>query len=293
MPRSDPAAASVEEREPGVASHPRLSSPARADGLLALAETTLRPPAPIDGAADEASLSQGGLGATPGEPAATPSRWSSDRYRVLIHLSESLLGADEGHEAFLEDGTLLSAEAFRRVSCDGGLVPAVISAVMAGDSPENPGVLDVGRQSRAIPAALRRALWLRDGGCAFPGCANHRFVHGHHIRHWAHGGETALRNLVLLCSFHHRLAHEGGFSLVQDASAGAREWRDRDGRPIAEAPAPLFAADERPSLLALADLGVALPADSETNACGWDGWPVDHAALLDGLIGIDPLFASG
>ena len=70
--------------------------------------------------------------------------------------------------------------------------------------------------------------------------------------------------------------------------AGSQRPPDRRGSP-----ASVFAADERPSLLALADLGVALPADSETNACGWDGWPVDHAAVLDGLIGIDPLFASG
>ena len=63
-----------------------------------------------------------------------------------------------------------------------------------------------------ISPALRRALNKRDAGtCRFPSCTHTRFLHGHHIVHWAHGGETCLDNLVLLCSHHHRLVHEGGF----------------------------------------------------------------------------------
>jgi hypothetical protein len=58
---------------------------------------------------------------------------------------------------------------------------------------------------------MRRALKARDGGCRFPGCTNHKFVDGHHIIHWADGGETSLENLVLLCRHHHHLVHEGGF----------------------------------------------------------------------------------
>jgi hypothetical protein len=76
------------------------------------------------------------------------------------------------------------------------------------------GVLDVGRRTRVIPTAIKRALWLRDQGCRFPGCTNHRFIHGHHVKHWLHGGRTALDNLLLLCSFHHRLVHEGGFTIA-------------------------------------------------------------------------------
>jgi len=46
----------------------------------------------------------------------------------------------------------------------------------------------------------------------FSGCTNDRFVDGHHIQHWADGGETSLDNLVLLCRRHHHLVHEGGFT---------------------------------------------------------------------------------
>ena len=74
-------------------------------------------------------------------------------------------------------------------------------------------VLDVGRKTRQISPALRRALSERDRGCRFPGCTNQRYVDGHHIRHWANGGETKLDNLVELCRLHHRLIHEDGFRM--------------------------------------------------------------------------------
>jgi 5-methylcytosine-specific restriction endonuclease McrA len=76
--------------------------------------------------------------------------------------------------------------------------------------------LTVGRKQRTVPTALKRALWSRDRGCAFPGCQNTRFVDAHHVEHWSAGGETSLENLMLLCSHHHRLAHEGGFQIRRD-----------------------------------------------------------------------------
>jgi hypothetical protein len=73
--------------------------------------------------------------------------------------------------------------------------------------------LDLGRKTRAISPALKRALEARDGGCRFPGCDRTRFTEGHHVEHWADGGVTELSNLITLCTFHHRLVHEGGFGL--------------------------------------------------------------------------------
>jgi hypothetical protein len=129
--------------------------------------------------------------------------------------------------AALDDGTHVSAETLRRVACDGGLVAAAVD--------ERAGVLDVGRRTRAIPTAIKRALWLRDQCCRFPGCANRRFVHGHHVKHWFHGGRTALDNLVLLCSFHHRLVHEGGFTIAL-TDGGAVEVRTPTGALLPAAP---------------------------------------------------------
>jgi len=101
------------------------------------------------------------------------------------------------------------------------------------DSAGNP--LDIGRKTRAVPPALRRALHARDAGCRFPGCNHHRFVDAHHIEHWADGGKTSIDNLVLLCRRHHRLVHEGGFGLDKIADGRIRFTRP-DGRVIDDHP---------------------------------------------------------
>ncbi len=88
-------------------------------------------------------------------------------------------------------------------------------------------MLGVGRRRRTIPPALRRALEVRDRGCRFPGCGL-RFTDAHHLIHWADGGETSLDNTVLLCRHHHRLVHEGGWS-VQSWGRGRAAFRDPRG----------------------------------------------------------------
>ena len=133
------------------------------------------------------------------------------RGEVVIQVGPELASGQGVLGATLEDGTPVSAETLRRVACDGGVVIAAID-------PEG-NALDVGRRTRAIPAGIRRALLLRDRHCRFPGCANRAFLHGHHVRHWLHGGRTALDNLLTLCSFHHRQVHEGGFTLSLTADA--------------------------------------------------------------------------
>ncbi|TML54208.1 MAG: HNH endonuclease, partial [Actinobacteria bacterium] len=69
------------------------------------------------------------------------------------------------------------------------------------------------------------------------GCQNRRFVDAHHIRHWAHGGETNLDNLVTLCRRHHRLVHEGGYG-VESLPRGRLRFRDSSGRPLPDTPRP-------------------------------------------------------
>ena len=89
--------------------------------------------------------------------------------------------------------------------------------------------LDVGRKTRTIPPAIRRALNTRDPGCCFPGCTYQRYLDAHHIEHWVDGGETKLSNLVTLCRSHHRLVHEGGISIQARRGGGWRFLRP-DGR---------------------------------------------------------------
>jgi hypothetical protein len=100
------------------------------------------------------------------------------------------------------DGAAVNPETIRRLSCDAGIVRIVT------DGESRP--LDVGRRVRTVPPAIRRALELRDGGCAWPGCsAPVSWCDAHHIVHWADGGTTDLENLVLLCRRHHTATHEG------------------------------------------------------------------------------------
>lgn len=97
-------------------------------------------------------------------------------------------------------GSALSVATARRVACDAGILPVVLG------STSQP--LDIGRETRVVPAGIRRALVLRDGGCAFPGCGRPpNWCDAHHVRHWADGGVTAMDNLVLLCAHHHRTVH--------------------------------------------------------------------------------------
>ena len=82
---------------------------------------------------------------------------------------------------------------------------------------------------------LRRALRSRDSCCRFPGCSHRFFLDGHHIRHWADGGETKLSNLVLLCRFHHRQVHEGRVQ-VRMLDDGALRFTGARGQALEDAP---------------------------------------------------------
>src|SRR3954468_1493758 len=74
---------------------------------------------------------------------------------------------------------------------------------------------DLGRTQREANVALRELLGTLDGErCRFPGCTRHRKLHAHHVVYWSLGGKTDLDNLVLLCSRHHTVVHQQGFSLV-------------------------------------------------------------------------------
>ncbi|MET8261310.1 DUF222 domain-containing protein [Micromonospora sp. NPDC005205] len=128
----------------------------------------------------------------------------------------------------LDVGLRLTPDTVRRLACDAAVLPAVLGG--AGQ------VLDVGRQRRLITGPLRRALVLRDGGCAFPGCDRPaRWCAAHHIRHWADGGPTSLDNAVLLCGHHHRHVHQSDW-VVRLGDDGHPEflppaWLDPDQLP--------------------------------------------------------------
>jgi hypothetical protein len=126
---------------------------------------------------------------------------------VVVHVDADTLAGDDGGGCALDDEAAVAPETARRLACDASVVTM---------SERNGRLLSVGRKTRSIPPALRRALLARDGRCRFPGCDNRLCVDGHHIEHWVRGGATNLDNLLLLCRRHHRLVHEGGYSVDQE-----------------------------------------------------------------------------
>ena len=182
---------------------------------------------------------------------------------------------DAGQAVIDQAGGLhLGREAARRVACDAALV-----ALCHGVDGE---VLDVGRRTRTIPTALRRALLDRDRSqCQFPGCES-RHCDAHHVVHWADGGETQLRNLVLCCRFHHRAVHEEGFRVVADADGQFRFLRPDGVALPAEPPAPCWEG----APLALTDARLAAAGVSigpHTATPDWYGESLDLTAALDVL----------
>ena len=116
----------------------------------------------------------------------------------------------------LDTGERLTPAAVRRLACDAEIIPAILGA----DSIP----LDLGRATRLFTPAQRRALIIRDRGCAFPGCDRHpQWTEAHHIRHWVDGGASDLNNGVLLCGHHHRVIHQGEWK-VRIADDGYPEF---------------------------------------------------------------------
>jgi hypothetical protein len=113
--------------------------------------------------------------------------------------------------ADLELSLPISTRTLERLACD-----CTMSRVLLADSM----VIDVGRATRIVSAPTRRALRVRDRGCRWPGCDRQvNWSTPHHIIAWARGGAGNLPNLVLLCFFHHRLVHEGGWQVVRAGRA--------------------------------------------------------------------------
>jgi hypothetical protein len=235
LPEHEISAEVVEERS--------ISYPARrADALAAVAESFLA------------------------EAGSDSSSSSADRYQVVVHVDAETLHAHAPGRCEIEQGPSLPAETVRRLACDASLLRVLES--------EHGEPLDVGRKTRSIPPAIRRALHTRDGGCRFPGCTHQRYVDAHHIEHWADGGATKLSNLVTLCRLHHRLVHEGQI-LIDTPPGGGWRFLHPDGRHfevIRCTHTPTYDADD----LELSHATLGIHIDSGTAATRWQGERMDY-----------------
>jgi Domain of unknown function (DUF222) len=225
--------------------------PEEGAALLNALEAARLPDPPADAVVVTASIGDGpppAEAATPpvtAPPVTTVEEWAESRVDALVAIAEAFIGNQapvSGADVYqvvvhvrddaaphVEDGPPLPVETALRLACD--------STVYCVHQNAKGDVLNIGRRSRKIPWALRRALKLLDGGCRFPACTRRRRVDGHHVRHWTRGGPTALANLLLLCRRHHGLVHEGGFGLTM-TSDGRAIFTRPDGTVLAENPEP-------------------------------------------------------
>jgi hypothetical protein len=164
-------------------------------------------------------------------------RWFFDDDGMLILTAR--LPADEGAIVVaaleqaavcrIENGSGVDRSTAERIACDAALV-ALIDSATPGEQ------MRLGRKTRKISPALRRALRIRDGGCRFPGCHRQRHLEAHHVIHWLRGGLTDLDNLVLLCRRHHMAIHEEGFTVSWTAPTTTCtphwEFHRPDGEPV-------------------------------------------------------------
>lgn len=196
----------------------------------------------------------------------------AERYQVVVHVDRAVL-SEHGHGdcCHIEHGSAIAAETARRLVCDA----SVVTLEESGDGEP----LNIGRRSRTIPPAIRRALAHRDKGCRFPGCLNHLYVDAHHIRHWADGGETRLDNLVLACRHHHGLLHEGGFTVARRDDGKLLFFRP-DGELLPEVPKPPLRVHDIEAIVAESGIDVS----AETSRSLWDGSRMDLDMAVGGLM---------
>ncbi|HEY0681661.1 MAG TPA: DUF222 domain-containing protein [Steroidobacter sp.] len=199
-----------------------------------------------------------------------------DRHQIVVHVNAETLRDSAAGLCQFEHGPSVAAETARRLSCDCSVVPIVEN--------EEGEPLNIGRKSRSIPPALYRAMKSRDRGCCrFPGCPNTRYLDGHHIQHWAHGGETKLSNLVSLCKWHHRQVHEGNV-VVLVLDDGAIRFVTPTGKSFdSTLPDHTRPLGDWHELVATHE-EQGLHIDRRTAATRWDGESYDHAWAIEALL---------
>ena len=147
----------------------------------------------------------------------------------------------------------VAPEVLRRLACEGAVIPVYVG----------PGAdrLNMGRTIRIANRTQRRNLQLRDSGCMFPGCSvppEHCIAH--HMVWWENGGVTDIRNLVLLCRYHHKAVHGGGFTIGRDPDGHIVTTRT-DHQPITphlRARTPLLPTRPPPAPTAIDDADTEL-----------------------------------
>ncbi len=264
-----PVERSVEDQGPEILPRPHPMATRRADALVRMSENFL--------AGSSAGKSTTKSNGEPAGNLASNSGIKAGNFVINLHTDiETLKALGTGAESTLENAGQgegnVPAETSRRIACDAGLVHW-----LANDGE----ALSIGRKSRTVPPAMRRALQQRDKSCRFPGCSCSRFVDAHHIHHWADGGETNMNNLLLLCRTHHRLVHEGGFQLIK-LTGGGFQFINPQGQAVPQAPKPRSRGNA--FVLESENTQSGIHIDHKTGIPNWLGGGMEMDIVIEGLL---------
>ncbi|MFT3888546.1 MAG: DUF222 domain-containing protein [Arachnia sp.] len=144
---------------------------------------------------------------------------------IVVTISERDLLDRATATGLLPSGRKIPAGELRRLLCTQGVVPMVLGS--------HSEILDMGRETRFVTAAQRRALTIRDGGCVFPGCTvGDPECHAHHVTPWWQGGRSDLENLILLCPYHHAMVEPERLHGDQSQSQWQVDFDPQTRKPI-------------------------------------------------------------
>ena len=172
-----------------------------AEALLTVLDSLAKPAPAIDGTRDARTpaerrhdglldamlrlLRDGGLPMTGGTHAT-----------ILLTITETQLQARAGLVT-TGHGAIISVDQAIAICTDLKVLPVIFDDAHA--------ITYYGNDHRTATVAQRLALAARDHGCSFPDCDTPAaWCETHHVHEFHHGGKTSLKNLTLLCGYHHR-----------------------------------------------------------------------------------------
>ncbi len=145
--------------------------------------------------------------------AGTPRIVGSRTPSVRVLVTEDALTTGTGAGRLEGMDIPISIDSVKRIACEGGILPIRFT--------EKDDVVALGRQERLFTGRQKVALAARDGGCLWPGCdRSPNWTEAHHITPWASGGNTDLRDGVLLCRHHHMLLHDNHWEIEITSRGG-------------------------------------------------------------------------
>jgi hypothetical protein len=135
-------------------------------------------------------------------------------------------GSSSGHPlvGLVDAGEPIPPVAVQRIACDAVVAAVEPDPAAGGAEPRDVAV-------RTVTDAQARAMWVRDGGCVFPGCDRPPVACEAHQIPSVPDGSGDLADLCLVCTAHHRLLHEGGFGVSRTAD-GRLPFVRPDGSPL-------------------------------------------------------------